>query len=95
MIRKSIREHRRRAHLWPPRLIGSRSCWVKRLMNQFWSASRRLFSHRVEGVGKRIQGRLRARAIRGIPRKTGVANWSKKLSVMVSFRQLSWLFRCF
>lgn len=85
-IKKSISEVRRVAHLWPARLRGVRSCWVKRLINQLWSVRRRLSSQRPEGVGKRIHGKVRARMIRGIPMKTGLKNWSKKLSVMVSFR---------
>lgn len=47
------------------------------------------------GVGKRIHGRRRARAIRGIPRKKGLINWSKKLNVMVSFRILFLVFLYF
>merc|ERR1711905_73777 len=35
-IKKSISEVRRVAHLWPARLRGVRSCWVKRLINQLW-----------------------------------------------------------
>lgn len=34
VIRKSIREASKRAHLWPPGLIGRRSCCVNRLINQ-------------------------------------------------------------
>ena len=51
VIRNSIREVKIRAHLWPPRFRGRRSCWVKRLMNQFCSVRRRLFNHRAVGVG--------------------------------------------
>ncbi len=87
-MRNSMSEVKRTAHLWPPKLRGRRSCWVKRLINQFWRANIRLFSHRGDGVGNRIQGRVRARAIKGMPRNTGLINWSKKLSVMVSFRGL-------
>lgn len=32
--RKIIKEVSIKAHLWPPGLIGRRSCWVKRLINQ-------------------------------------------------------------
>lgn len=64
-------------------------------MNQLWSVSRRLFSHREVGVGNRSHGRRRAKAIRGMPRYVGVINWSKKLSVMVRFRVLFWVFGCF
>lgn len=34
VIRKTIREVSRRAHLWPPTFRGRSSCWVNRLMNQ-------------------------------------------------------------
>jgi len=85
-IRKSIREVSRTAHLCPGRLTGMKSSWANRPMNQFCSVSSRLFNHRVVGVGKRIQGRVKAKAIKGMPRNTGLINWSKKLSVMVSFR---------
>jgi hypothetical protein len=33
VIRNSIREVSRAAHLWPPKLSGKRSCWVNRLIN--------------------------------------------------------------
>lgn len=95
VIRNSIRDVRIKAHLWPPRFKGNKSCWVNRLINQFCRVISRLLSHRAEGVGKRIQGRLRARAIRGIPKNEGLMNWSKKLSVMVRFRALFWVFLCF
>jgi hypothetical protein len=55
-------------------------------MNHPCRVIRRLFSHRAEGAGKRIHGRVNATAISGIPRYVGLINWSKKLSVMVSFR---------
>lgn len=63
-----------------------KSSWANRPMNQFCSVRSRLFSQRVVGVGNKTQGRVRARAIKGMPRNTGLINWSKKLSVMVSFR---------
>ena len=50
-IRKTIRDAKRAAHLCPPGFKGRRSCWVNRLINQPWRVNRRLFSHRVEGVG--------------------------------------------
>lgn len=34
-IRNNIRDVNKIAHLWPPGLKGSISCWVKRLVNQF------------------------------------------------------------
>jgi len=89
VIRKSMRDAKMAAHLWPPGLRGRSNCCVKRLINHPWRVSRRLFNQRVEGAGKRIQGRDRAMAIRGMPRYDGLKNWSKKLSVMVSFRAQS------
>lgn len=86
MIKSSIRAVNRTAHLCPPRLMGSMSCCVKRLMNQPWRVKRRLFSHRLVGVGMSTHGRLSARAIKGIPRCVGLMNWSKKLRIMVRFR---------
>lgn len=91
-IKKIINEARIVAHLWPPRLIGRKSWCTNCLMNQFCRVRRWFFTQREEGAGKRTQGKVRARAIRGIPRYTGLINWSKKLSVMVSFRGLSLVF---
>lgn len=88
VIRKSIRDIKIRAHLWPPKLIGKSSWFVNRLINQLSRVKRRLFIQRDVGVGNKSQGSRRARAIKGIPRRTGLINWSKKLSVMVSFRIL-------
>lgn len=52
-----------------------RSSWlVNRLINQLWSVKKRLFIHRDVGVGNNSQGRRRARAIRGMPRNTGLMN---------------------
>lgn len=73
-IRKSIKEVSRTAHLCPGRLTGMKSSWANRPMNQFCRVSSRLFNQRVVGVGNRIQGRVKARAIRGMPRKTGLIN---------------------
>lgn len=95
VMRKSIKDVRMRAHLWPPTFRGKRSCCVNRLINQFCSVSKRLFIHRTCGAGSRIQGSVRARAIRGIPSNEGLINWSKKLSVMVRIRALFWIFPCF
>ena len=69
VVRNNIKEVSSSAHLCPFKLRGRRSCWVNRLMNQFCRVSRRLFSHREEGVGKNSRGRLRAKAISGIPRR--------------------------
>lgn len=90
VMRKTIREVNSTAHLWPPVFRGRRSCWVNRLINQPCRLDRRLFSQRGDGEGNKTQGRVRAIAIKGIPISVGLANWSKKLSVMVSFRALFW-----
>lgn len=87
-IKNNIKDANIRAHLCPGRFTGRKSSRVSRPINQFWRVSIRLFSHRVVGVGKSSQGRVRAKAIKGMPRHTGLMNWSKKLSVMVSFRVL-------
>ena len=47
------------------------------------------------GAGKKIQGRVRATASSGTPRYVGDINWSKRLTVMVSFRFLCLGFLCF
>ena len=73
-IRNNIREASRTAHLCPGRFTGRNSSRVSRPMNQFWRVSSRLFNHRVVGVGKRSQGRVRARAIKGMPKYTGLIN---------------------
>lgn len=46
-------------------------------------------------MGSRIQGRVRARAIKGIPISTGLANWSKRLRIMVRFKRLFLIFLYF
>lgn len=73
-IKNSIKEASMAAHLCPGRLTGRKSSRVRRPINQFWRVSKRLFSHRVVGAGNRSQGRVRARVIKGIPRKTGLIN---------------------
>lgn len=95
VMRNSINDIKIRAHLWPPKLIGMRSWFVNRLINQLWRVKSRLVIQRVVGVGNKSQGSRRARATKGIPRRTGLMNWSKKLSVMVSFRILFLVFLCF
>lgn len=85
VIRKSRREVSRRAHLCPAGFKGVISSRVNRLMNQLCMLRGRLFSHREVGVGQSKQGSTKASAIRGMSKKTGDANWSKKLSVMVRF----------
>lgn len=72
--RKIMSDANRVAHLWPPRFSGRRSWEVKRLINQPWSVSSRLFIHRLEGVGNNAHGKIIASAIRGIPRYTGDIN---------------------
>lgn len=51
VIRKSMSEVSRAAHLWPPRLIGWNICCVNRLINQPCRVRRRLFSQRAVGLG--------------------------------------------
>lgn len=46
----------------------------------------RLLIHRDGGVGNRTQGSAIAIAISGIPKKDGLANWSKKLAIMVNLK---------
>lgn len=86
MSRKIIRAESSGAHLCPPVLRGRKIWLVKLLRNHPWRVSIRLFSHRLVGEGKSSQGKLRATIIRGIPINVGLENWSKRLSVMVSFR---------
>lgn len=86
--RSNIREMSRVAHLCPFTGTGKKICWVERLINHPSRVVRRLFSQRVVGFGTKIQGRVRASAIRGMPNSLGLINWSKKLNVMVSFRSL-------
>lgn len=68
---------------------------MKRLINQVCKVSRRLFSHRLVGVGKISQGVIIAKVIRGIPSSEGLKNWSKKFRLMVSFRGLVEIFGYF
>lgn len=83
---KIISEVRIVAHLWPPWFRGVSSCWVNVLINQFCREISRLFWYRLVGAGTKIQGRVSAIAIRGIPRYVGLINWSNRFSAMVSFR---------
>ena len=73
-MRNNINEANKTAHLCPGRLTGKNSSRVSRPMNQFCNVRSRLFSHRVVGVGNRSQGRVRARAIKGMPKYTGLIN---------------------
>lgn len=72
--RKIIKEARSAAHLWPSGLRGRSSCWVKRWRKCPWRKSSRLLSHWWVAVGQSNQGRVRASAIRGIPRRVGLMN---------------------
>lgn len=62
---------------------------MKRLMNALCSVSSRLFNHRVVVVGYKIEGKVSANAIRGIPKYVVLINWSKKLTLRVSFKRFS------
>lgn len=84
--RKAIKEVRRKAHLWAGALRGRKICLVNTVKNQVWEVKRRLFTHRLDGVGKRSHGTNMARRIRGIPNEVEEANWLNKSIVMVRFR---------
>lgn len=86
VIRKIIKEVKSAAHWWPPGLRGRRSWLAKRLINQPWRVRARLLSQRWVTAGKSTQGSVRASAIKGMPKSTGLINWSNMLKVMVSFR---------
>ena len=86
VMRNTIREASSSAHLCPPTLSGNISWLVNRLINHVWTVISRLFTHRDGGVGNSTHGSAIAMAMSGIPRKDGLANWSKKLTIMVSFR---------
>lgn len=88
VIRNTIREVRRRAHLCPSTFKGKKVCCVNRATNQLWKVSTRLLSQRRVGVGKSTHGRTSAGAIKGIPINQGLINWSKRLRVMVRVRRL-------
>jgi len=47
---------------------------------------RRLVTHRLSGVGSSSAGNSIESRIRGIPKRYGLANWSKKLRFMAKFR---------
>lgn len=84
--RKIIRDVRIRAHLCPFLWSGIISCFVIRLMNHSCRVDSRLVIHRLPGEGRRRAGNVIEIKIRGIPRKVGLENWSKKLRFMVRFR---------
>lgn len=84
--RKIISEVRIRAHLWPFLSSGIISCFVTRLMNHNCRVVSRLVIHRLSGEGRRRAGNVIEIKIKGIPRKEGLENWSKKLRFMVRFR---------
>jgi len=87
IVSKSIiRDVRIRDHLWPFLLSGIISCLVIRWRIHDWMVRRRLVIHRLSGEGSRRAGNSIESRIRGIPRKCGLANWSKKLRFMVKFK---------
>lgn len=64
-------------------------------MNHVCRVNRRLFNHRLGGVGKISDGNIIAKAMSGIPSSEGLRNWSKKFRLMVSFRGSVQLFEYF
>lgn len=84
--RKIINDVRIRAHLWPFLSSVIISCFVMRLMNHSWRVESRLVTHRLLGEGRSRAGNVMEMRIRGIPRREGLENWSKKLRFMVRFR---------
>lgn len=44
------------------------------------------------GVGNKVHGSAIAIAISGTPKKEGLANWSKKLAIMVSLKVQFYVF---
>lgn len=43
------------------------------------------------GVGNSSSGRLKAKTIKGIPKKEGLSNWSKKFTTMVTVMSEAWM----
>lgn len=84
IVSKSIiSDVRIRAHLCPSLFNGVISCFVIEWMDHSWRVERRLVIHRVLGVGNSRAGKSIDSRISGIPRRHGLANWSKKLRFMV------------
>lgn len=85
-----INDVRIKAHLCPFLFKGIISCLVMRWRNHDWRVKSRLVIHRLFGVGSNRAGNSIEIRTRGIPRKHGLANWSKKLKFMVRFRKWFW-----
>lgn len=75
-----------KAHLWPFLFSGIISCLVTRWRNHDWRVERRLVTHRLSGDGSSRAGNSSEIKIRGIPRRHGLVNWSKKLRFMVRLK---------
>ena len=80
-----ISDVRIRAHLWPPLFSGIISCFVIEWRDHSWRVERRLVIQRLLGAGNSSAGNSIDSRISGIPRRQGLANWSKKLRFMVRF----------
>lgn len=83
--RKNINDVSKSAHLWPSGLIGEKICRANWCTNQDWTSCSRVVKNRLSVGRSMTQGIARAMAIRGMPRRTGLANWLNKFSAMVSF----------
>lgn len=83
MSRSIISDVRIIAHLCPFLFSGPISCFVIRLRSHSWRVDRRLVIHRLLGAGSSSAGNSIDGRIRGIPRRHGLVNWSKKLMIMV------------
>uniref|UniRef100_A0A8C3U490 Uncharacterized protein n=1 Tax=Catharus ustulatus TaxID=91951 RepID=A0A8C3U490_CATUS len=70
-----------RAHLWPFLCRGIINCFVIKLINHSWRVESRLVTHRFPREGSKRAGNVSEMRIRGMPRRDGLENWSKKLSV--------------
>lgn len=84
--RKIISDVKISAHLCPFLFSGVISCFVMRLTNHSWRVETRLVIHRLLWDGRSRAGNVIAIRIKGIPRKDGLENWSKKLRFMVKFK---------
>ena len=79
-----------RAHLCPALFSGIISCFVISWKNHSWRVERRLVIHRLPGVGSNRVGNSNESRIKGIPKRHGLVNWSKKLKFMVRFKERVW-----
>lgn len=84
--RKTIRDDRRKAHLWPGVLRGKKICFVKALRNHVWNRVGRLVASIFDGVVTISHGVKMAIVMRGILNRVGEANWSNRLFIMFSVR---------